>query len=541
MAKKLDPEEKPREEKPREQIVMPEYKPEPKKTIDLNFDLWPKQLYAFRTWANQILYGGAAGGGKSHLERVLSISWCLDIPGLQYFLFRRNFQDLIKSYVRGENGYEAMLRPLMHDPDVKNAEIIAKEIRFPNKSTIYLCHCQYEKNVLQFGSFEFHVLNIAEAGEFTPFMFNYLHSRIRMPVEMQRKLPQKYWIPKECWRNPEEPEYQFPRSVITANPVGPGKALLEKEFVDARPAGKIERVSDDKGGMFRQYIPAKLGDNPSLNRDEYASKIKGIGSKAYVEALLEGNWKVTIGAFFPQISKAVHLCRRFAIPEHWPRFMAMDWGACGDGDPFSIGWYTVAMEDKMVQSPITGQIITCPKEAMICYRRWNGKGLPKVNVKFVAEGIQERESKGENILFRIAGGDILEQRGHGESIFGLFAKHDLRFRRADMRRRNGWGQVDYRLDFDAGAPLSFWFEECEEDLTGMSNLQYHPVDLDDIANGQEDHDADRHRYACMTRPKGEEMKEEVETDYRDKNKRATVSDLIKIINTPEKPSLVSRR
>jgi hypothetical protein len=34
----------------------------------LTFQLHPKQLVAFRSKATEVLYGGAAGGGKSHLS-----------------------------------------------------------------------------------------------------------------------------------------------------------------------------------------------------------------------------------------------------------------------------------------------------------------------------------------------------------------------------------------------------------------------------------------------------------------------------------------
>lgn len=510
----------------------------PKREINLDFELWPKQLEAFESYATEGLYGGAAGGGKSHLERVESIVDCLSVPGLQFYLFRRNFQDLIKSYVKGPNGYQTMLGPLLHDPEV-NTDIVAKEIRFHNGSTIYLCHCQHEHDVLKFGSFEFHVLNIAEAGEFTEFMINYLRSRVRMDAEFSAKLPKNYLLPKKVWRDPKIPEYKLPRIRLTANPVGPGKAYLEKNFVDVAKPGEIWRTSEEEGGMLRQFIPAKLKDNPSLNPAEYRAKLKGIGAKAYVDALLDGNWKVTIGAFFPQINKAKHLVKPFLIPDWWPRFMVMDWGACGEGDPFSIGWYTLAMDDVALESAFTGAKIYCARDSMICYRRWNGKGLPKVDAAFVADGIKDREG-GEKIMFRIAGGDILEARGHGSTIFSIFKDKGITFRKADRRRQNGWAQVDYRLEGQNGWPLSFWFEECEDDLTTMSALQYHDLDKSDIAPHQDDHDADRHRYAAMTRKINVEPPAEERIDYRDKNRRLTVASLVDQVNKPRTPSYVSR-
>jgi len=49
----------------------------------LTFRLHPKQLVALRSKATEILYRGAAGGGKPHLMRAAAISGCSVIAGLQ--------------------------------------------------------------------------------------------------------------------------------------------------------------------------------------------------------------------------------------------------------------------------------------------------------------------------------------------------------------------------------------------------------------------------------------------------------------------------
>jgi hypothetical protein len=54
----------------------------------LTFRLHPKQLVALRSKATEILYGGAAGGGKPHLMRGAAISGCSVIAGPQVYLFR---------------------------------------------------------------------------------------------------------------------------------------------------------------------------------------------------------------------------------------------------------------------------------------------------------------------------------------------------------------------------------------------------------------------------------------------------------------------
>lgn len=495
------------------------------KTIELNFELWPKQMEAFLSPATERLYGGAAGGGKSHFERVESTTLCLDVPGLQYFLFRRNYQDLIKSYVEGPTGYRAMLSELIHEGEV---ESVAKEIRFPNGSKIFLCHCQHEKDVFGFGSFEFHVLNIAEAGEFTPFMIRYLRSRVRMPEQFQERLPKKYLMPKQYWRG-TKPEYQLPKISLSCNPIGPGKLELKRMFLDGHKPGEIWRASDDEGGMLRQFIPAKLTDNPSLDPVSYSAQLRGIGSQGYVDALLEGRWDATVGAFFPQINRAVHILKPHPIASHLPRFMAYDHGACGGGDPFSCGWYYIADGTTHGISAYTNEVIPIQRGSMVCYRRWNGRGLPKMDAKQIADGIHQRER--EEILFRVAGGDILEQRGHGESIFGLFSQQGINFIRADMRRQNGWAQVDYRLAGENDWPLSFWFQECEEDLETISTLQHDLLDPNDVAKG-DDHDADRHRYACMTRPLTRHKPEE---NFQLPSTRATQITPLSIIKQIQRP------
>lgn len=506
------------------------------KTINLDFELWPKQLTAFHSFAQERLYGGAAGGGKSHLERVETIVIAFEIPGIQIYLFRRSFKDLKTSYIEGPTGYNALLGELIHEGEV---ESVSKEVRFPNGSKIFLCHCQHEKDVVTFGSFEFHMLLLAEAGEFTPFQIRFLRSRVRMPEQFKETLPQKYLIPKQYWRSAEKPEYSFPRASYTCNPIGPGKAYLKKAFVDGHAPESVWRAPEDDGGMLRQFIPAKLADNPSLDPTQYASQLKGIGNKAYIDALLDGDWSATIGAFFPQIDREKHLIMAFKIPDHWARIMVMDWGACGEGDPFSIGWYAISDGTIPVYSAYSGEPMSCRRGAFICYRRWNGAGLPKVDAAIIADGIKDREKSNENILRRIAGGDILESRGHGQSIFTIFSSKGITFTKADMRRQNGWAQVDYRLNGEGGNPLSFWFEECKEDLDTMGDLQHDMTDPSDIAPGN-DHDADRHRYACMVYPIVKEAPKEEDINYQSALRQPTPNVILKHLNKKDKPAYASR-
>jgi hypothetical protein len=124
--------------------------------VQTTFDLvlHPKQIVAKNTSATEVLYGGAAGGGKSHLMRVAAIEWCSHIE-LQVYLFRRIYDDLIKNHMEGRGGFRALLAPLTI---TGQAKIVESEIRFVNDSRIFLCHCEHEKHVYKYQGSEMDVL-----------------------------------------------------------------------------------------------------------------------------------------------------------------------------------------------------------------------------------------------------------------------------------------------------------------------------------------------------------------------------------------------
>lgn len=490
----------------------------------LAFELHSKQGLILESKATEILYGGAAGGGKSHVARVAAILWCLEIPGIQIYLFRRLYEDLIKNHLEGPTGFRAMLHPFTNGRHPKSpltagrlAEVVEGEIRFWNGSKIFLCHLQHQKDLSKYYGPEFHVLFIEEATQFSEYMIRFLRSRMRIPKTL--KIPDKYLKPKEEWKSANDPEYYFPRAIYTSNPGGIGHRYLKAGFIQGFTPGVPHKAPASDGGHLRDFIPAKVDDNPSLNREEVKANLAGL-PPALVDAMLNGNWSAVIGAYFPEVDPKIHLIKPCIIPEWFPRYMSMDWGACGQGDPFAIGWWTVTDGSITVQN--SEGIIRPEKGSIICYRRWYGRGLPKINVSQIADGIKQREI-GEKVISRVAGGDILEQRGTGPSIFEIFNQAGIHFRRADMRRTSGWEQIRERLVGNNNKPTIYWFEECEESLELLMNLQHDLNDPNDCAKG-DDHDPDMVRYMCMSRPWSKPQPEALKT-LEQKFKAPTVDEL----------------
>ncbi len=468
-----------------------------------------KQGLALLTTATELGYGGAAGGGKSHLGRISAIYFSYLIPGLQTYLFRRTSNELIKNHMTGPTGFPAMLSEWTRGGFV---EIVKNEIRFANGagpdpfelgSRIFLCHCQHEKTVFDWLGPEMHYLIIEQAEQFTPFMIKMLRGRNRIPDALN--IPAKF---KDL----------FPRTLYTFNPGGVGHAWFKQNFVKALkrgPDGVSEIVTqpDDEGGKRRQFIQAKLDDNPSVNPIEYRKTLRGLPSRM-AKALEEGDFEQVIGAFYPEIQRNIHLLLKpFIIPTWWTRGMALDWGACGEGDPFSIGWYAIA--DNTIPPYKRGD--------MIWYRRYTGHGLPKITASAVADEIIKREAKDPPILDRVAGGDISQERGNvGPSIFETFSNAGLYFRRADDRRL--MGEVEFRERLAKNDSTSvYWFPECEQDIETISSLQHDLHNPNEIAKG-DDHDYDRVRYAFMSRPITQQKPAEAKT-IEEKFFQPTMNDL----------------
>lgn len=457
--------------------------------VALNVRLHKKQGVAFESEATEILYGGAVGGGKSFLMRAAAIVWCSAIPGLQVYLFRRLRDDLVKNHIEGPKGLRALLSPWASAGLV---DIVEDEIRFWNGSKIYLCHCKDEKDRYKYLGAEIHVLLIDELTTFTEIIYRFLRSRVRMvgikPLEQYRGL--------------------FPRILCGSNPGNVGHAWVKAAFIDAREPMAIERMSDEEGAMLRQYIPAKLEDNPSMAEDDpgYSGKVSGLGSPELVRAMRDGDWNVVAGAYFPEFSVGRHVVVPRTLPLYWQKFRAFDWGSAR---PFSLGWWAVS----------DGELIEFPRGAIIRYREWygakrdeSGRTIPNTGLRLtaeqVADGILERE-KGDlperKTMSGVADPSIFAEDG-GPSIADRMASRSVFWRPADNTRvgrigaSGGWDQVRSRLIGDGERPMLYVFSTCLDFIRTLPALQHDEGRVEDVQTESEDHIADETRYACLSRP-----------------------------------------
>ena len=345
----------------------------------MNFDLHNRQGDAFLSEGTEILYGGAAGGGKSHLMRIAAISWCYAIPNLQVYLFRRLSDDLNKNHMEGVSGFPTLLKDVVESGHVR-IKYNPTTITFWNGSKIHLCHCQYEKNMYKYQGAEIHVLLIDELTHFSDVIYRFLRGRCRIGG---LDIPDRF-------------KGLFPRILCGSNPGGVGHNFVKSSFVDLASPMTITRMDKSEGGMLRQYIPAKLDDNPTLleNDPDYEDRLEGLGNAALVKAMRDGDWNIVSGGAFDDVWTKRCVVERFNIPTTWKVDRSFDWGS---SHPFAVCWWAesdgteVKLKDGSTFAPVRG--------SLIMINEWYGavKGKHNVGLKYsspeIAAGIIEREKE----------------------------------------------------------------------------------------------------------------------------------------------------
>lgn len=287
----------------------------------LTLTLNDKQRFAFYSPATELLFGGAAGPGKSFLLRTSAIRWCEAVPGLQIYLFRRTFQDLRDNHLRGPTSFFNLLASKLASGSVKYNKQDNEFVFVSTGARIKMCHCQHEDDVQNYQGAEIHILMIDELTHFTEYQYRFLRSRVRC---IGLKVPDEF-------------KAYLPRIECGSNPGSIGHAWVKRAFIHTPM--EIWKTPKDEGGLLRQFIPAKLQDNPQLLLDDpnYSDRLDGLGSKELVRAMKEGDWDIFAGQYFSDWRREIHvLPADYPIEPWWHRFGGYDHG---HNHPYVFGAY----------------------------------------------------------------------------------------------------------------------------------------------------------------------------------------------------------
>lgn len=445
--------------------------------IALPYAPTPKQRLFHASTADEVLFGGAAGGGKSKAIVMDALFRCLRYAGTCAYIFRRTYGELEDTVIReARSSYpEALYR--------YNAA--RHEIALPNGSLICFRHCAHLSDRYNYKGAEIQWLYFDELTSFEMEIYDFLKTRLRAKKSLGVH---------PCVRS-------------SSNPGDIGHGWVKKLFVDAAPPMELftrEVKSAQTGRVKRyrmQYIPCLVTENPYIGQD-YVFQLEA-KPKALRDALLLGNWNAFEGQVFCEWTDEpagyesrtfTHVIAPFEIPLSWPRYMSFDHGY---SRPFSVGWWAVG-----------------PKGEVYRYREWYGceKGRPNVGLRLtpreIAQGILLREREHEHRenlrVDRIADPAVFDG-SRGESVARQMEPRGgsagVYLRPGEHARLAGKMQLHQRLRFDENGHAKLYvFSTCRDFLRTVPALCYSQTDPEDVDTAAEDHIYDETRYFCMARP-----------------------------------------
>lgn len=209
----------------------------------------PKQAEFLLDDRREILYGGAAGGGKS-LGLLMAALMYVGEPGYTALLLRRTYKDLALP-----EAIMDLAEQWLHNTDAKwNND--TKTWSFPSGASLTFGYLETEKDKYRYQGAKFNFVGFDELTQFTESQYTYLFSRLRRPVGST--------IPV--------------RMRASSNPGGVGHQWVKERFIS-------NPMKD------RLFIPAGLVDNPYLDQDEYRKTLSELDPVTRAQ-LEDGNWDI---------------------------------------------------------------------------------------------------------------------------------------------------------------------------------------------------------------------------------------------------------
>lgn len=262
----------------------------------------------------EVLFGGAAGGGKSDALLMAALQY-VDVPGYAALLLRKTWPDLVLP-----GAIMDRTRQWLEDTPARPKDG-GRVWLFPSGARIQFGYLQHDQQKYRYQSAEFQFVGYDELTQWKDeSTYDYLFSRLRKPTincmncktSLTKKLNAwgkyvfqhrslKYRLKESYCRANPDPKVleQYPpasdgttifdvplRMRAATNPGGVGNEWVKARFIDPN--------TRRKGTIF---VPSKLNDNPSLD-ESYRESLSYLNEVDRLR-LLEGDWDVQeAGEFF---------------------------------------------------------------------------------------------------------------------------------------------------------------------------------------------------------------------------------------------------
>ena len=403
-----------------------------------------------------VLYGGAAGGGKSYAMLVDPLRYAHK-KAHRALILRRSMPELREMIDKSRELYPQAF------PGAKFKEV-EKLWNFPSGAQVHFGFLERDADVYRYQGQAYSWIGFDEITHLpTEFSWNYLASRLRTT----------------------DPEIQTYLR-CTANPGGVGSHWVKKRYIEPQEHNKS---FEGKDGLTRKFIPAKLSDNPYLDADGvYEQMLKSL-PPTQRQQLLEGNWDVAEGAAFTEFEPSKHVITPFALPVHWERVKGIDYGYASES---CCLWGIMDMNDG----------------TLIIYRELYRKGLTGEELGSIITDMETEDPFSVNGVLDTAAWANTGTTGPtvGESL--VRAGHKLR--RADKNRIQGKVQLhEYLKVRENGRPKLQIFNTCPNLIRELQSIPLSKSNPEDVDTHASDHAYDALRYMIMSRPRMESPLERI--------------------------------
>lgn len=408
--------------------------------MELTLSVTKKQAAFISATADEVLYGGAAGGGKSYGQVADAFLYALRYPKSRQLLLRSSFPALERSLI--------LTAREMIPKKLATYQSTRHKMQFTNGSVLEFGFLSSDSDVTMYQSAEYDVIRFDELTHFTEYQYLYMLSRLRGTSGYPKQMKS------------------------TTNPGSRGHEWVRSRFITPAPPMTVFGQE-----TTRLFIPARVEENTFLmEKDpEYLSRLLLLPENEK-KALLHGEWDIFEGQFFGEFSRERHVIAPAEIPSWQKRFRSLDYGL----DMTACYWWAVDSEGKLT-----------------CYREFYKSGL---TLSEAAHEILAHSPPDEKIAYTVASPDLWNRRQDtGKSGMEILAESGLTgLIRADNRRIPGWRVL---REYLRGAHIVI-FETCVNLIRTLPALLYDPHSPEDAADTPHEitHAPEAVRYAVMSRP-----------------------------------------
>lgn len=451
----------------------------------------PKQAAFLDAKTFFVCYGGARGGGKSHVVRLKAVGMCLRYPGIRILMVRCHYPEL----------EENLVRPILRwvPEEIYSYNGTNHNMTFSNGSYIKFGHYDGDDAEHEYQGVEYDVVFIDEATQLSERAFQILQGCIRGGNDFPKRM------------------------YLTCNPGGVGHRWVKRLFIDKDYRNDPSDPERNENPEDYTFIFATVEDNEFMlkNSPRYLQQLANMPDDIR-RAWRYGDWNALGGNYFKEFSEHTHAVKPFKIPDHWPRYRSFDYGL----DMFACFWWAVDEDGRSW-----------------CYREFEHSDMI---VQAAAAAANEHTLPGEKIQITYAPPDMWSrQKDTGKTMAAMFLENGLPIVRADNNRVQGHmvmknmmapipltdpyvkslypeGEAPNRL------PALMFFNNLGNVISDIRDIQADENNPNDCAKQPHDitHTVDGIRYYCISRTlaaQAQEQKKDTfleemetqETDYQD--------------------------